>query len=75
MQHQAVRAYIIRKFNPDPNKTVYYGTMTWEEMMFTGLTFSIDPPKGSTTAPVKTFAVGYQEQSFSELDFARQPPK
>jgi hypothetical protein len=19
--------------NPDPNKTVYYGTMTWEEMM------------------------------------------
>jgi hypothetical protein len=21
------------KFNPDPNKTVYYGTMTWEEMM------------------------------------------
>ena len=22
------------KFNPNPNKTVYYGTMTWEEMMF-----------------------------------------
>ena len=22
------------KFNPDPNKTVYYGEMTWEEMMF-----------------------------------------
>ncbi len=22
------------KFNPDPNKTVYYGDMTWEEMMF-----------------------------------------
>ena len=21
------------RFNPDPNKTVYYGTMTWEEMM------------------------------------------
>ena len=21
------------KFNPNPNKTVYYGTMTWEEMM------------------------------------------
>ena len=21
------------KFNPDPNKTVYYGEMTWEEMM------------------------------------------
>jgi hypothetical protein len=22
------------KFNPDPNRTVYYGDMTWEEMMF-----------------------------------------
>jgi len=22
------------KFNPNPNKTVYYGEMTWEEMMF-----------------------------------------
>jgi hypothetical protein len=22
------------RFNPDPNRTVYYGTMTWEEMMF-----------------------------------------
>jgi hypothetical protein len=22
------------KFNPDPNQTVYYGDMTWEEMMF-----------------------------------------
>jgi hypothetical protein len=22
------------KFNPNPNKTVYYGNMTWEEMMF-----------------------------------------
>jgi hypothetical protein len=22
------------KFNPDPSKTVYYGDMTWEEMMF-----------------------------------------
>ena len=21
------------KFNPNPTKTVYYGTMTWEEMM------------------------------------------
>jgi hypothetical protein len=20
------------KFNPDPNRTVYYGNMTWEEM-------------------------------------------
>jgi Copper type II ascorbate-dependent monooxygenase, C-terminal domain len=22
------------KFNPDPNRTVYYGDMTWEEMMY-----------------------------------------
>ena len=22
------------KFNPDPNRTVYYGDMSWEEMMF-----------------------------------------
>jgi hypothetical protein len=22
------------KWNPNPNKTVYYGEMTWEEMMF-----------------------------------------
>jgi hypothetical protein len=22
------------KFNPNPNRTVYYGEMTWEEMMF-----------------------------------------
>ncbi len=22
------------KYNPNPNKTVYYGDMTWDEMMF-----------------------------------------
>jgi hypothetical protein len=22
------------KFNPDPEQTVYYGDMTWEEMMY-----------------------------------------
>ena len=35
------------KFNPDPNKTVYYGSMTWEEMMnpFYGVVVStgVDP--------------------------------
>src|SRR5215831_5220273 len=32
------------KFNPNPNKTVYYGSMTWEEMMnpFYGVVISID---------------------------------
>jgi hypothetical protein len=38
------------KSNPDPTKEVWWGDQTWEEMMFTGLTFSIDPVKTSTTA-------------------------
>jgi hypothetical protein len=38
------------KSNPDPTKDVWWGDQTWEEMMFTGLTFSIDPVKTSTTA-------------------------
>jgi len=37
------------KFNPNPNRTVYYGEMTWEEMMtgFFGLVVdrSVDPRK------------------------------
>ena len=33
------------KSNPDPTKEVWWGDQTWEEMMFTGLTFSIDPVK------------------------------
>jgi len=32
------------KFNPNPNRTVYYGTMTWEEMM--NPFYSIVVPKG-----------------------------
>jgi hypothetical protein len=36
------------KSNPDPSKDVWWGDQTWEEMMFTGLTFSIDPPKTMT---------------------------
>jgi hypothetical protein len=38
------------KANPDPTQEVTWGDQTWEEMMFTGLTFSIDPPKGNTSA-------------------------
>jgi hypothetical protein len=38
------------KSNPDPSKDVWWGDQTWEEMMFTGLTFSIDPVKTPTTA-------------------------
>jgi len=37
------------KFNPDPNRTVYYGNQTWEEMMqpFFGIVVDkkIDPQK------------------------------
>jgi hypothetical protein len=38
------------KSNPDTTKDVWWGDQTWEEMMFTGLTFSIDPVKTPTTA-------------------------
>lgn len=41
------------KSNPDATRDVYWGDQTWEEMMFTGLTFSIDPPKASNTAGPK----------------------
>ena len=37
------------KFNPNPSQTVFYGTMTWEEMMhgFFAVTVdkSVDPKK------------------------------
>jgi len=38
-RHQAARGRALRQlgeqqFNPNPNRTVYYGEMTWEEMMF-----------------------------------------
>jgi hypothetical protein len=38
------------KSNPDPTKDVKWGDQTWEEMMFTGLTFSIDAVPTPTTA-------------------------
>ena len=31
------------KSNPDPRQDVWWGDQTWEEMMFTGLTYSVDP--------------------------------
>jgi hypothetical protein len=39
------------KSNPDPTKEVWWGDQTWEEMMFSGLTFSIDAAPVSTSAP------------------------
>jgi hypothetical protein len=41
------------KSNPDATKDVWWGDQTWEEMMFTGLTFSIDPVKQANTAGQK----------------------
>ena len=31
------------KSNADPTHDVWWGDQTWEEMMFTGLTYSLDP--------------------------------
>jgi hypothetical protein len=38
------------KSNPDPTTDVWWGDQTWEEMMFTGFTFSVDPKPASPTA-------------------------
>ena len=38
------------KSNPDPTKDVWWGDQTWEEMMYTGLTFSLDATPSTTTA-------------------------
>jgi len=38
------------KSNPDPTKDVWWGDQTWEEMMYTGLTFSIDAMRSAPTA-------------------------
>jgi hypothetical protein len=35
--------------NPDPTKDVWWGDQTWDEMMFTGLTFSVDPAPSTPT--------------------------
>jgi hypothetical protein len=37
------------KSNPDPSKDVWWGDQTWEEMMFTGLTFSVPAPAQAPT--------------------------
>jgi hypothetical protein len=38
------------KANPDATKDVWWGDQTWEEMMFTGLTYSIDAAPAPQTA-------------------------
>jgi hypothetical protein len=39
---------VANKSNPDPTKDVWWGDQTFEEMMFTGLTLSVEPAKPST---------------------------
>jgi hypothetical protein len=41
------------KSNPDPTKDVYWGDQTWEEMQYTGLLYSVDKDRVTTSAPVK----------------------
>jgi hypothetical protein len=36
--------------NPDPTQPVYWGDQTWEEMQYTGITYSIDKEARPTTA-------------------------
>jgi hypothetical protein len=33
-----------KKTNPDPTKLVRWGQQTWDEMQYTGITFTIDQP-------------------------------
>jgi hypothetical protein len=37
------------KSNPDSTKEVWWGDQTWEEMMFTGLTFHVPPAPAATS--------------------------
>jgi hypothetical protein len=38
------------KSNPDPTQEVWWGDQTWEEMMFTGLTYSVDTTPAPSSA-------------------------
>jgi hypothetical protein len=38
------------KANPDPAKDVYWGDQTWEEMQYTGINYSVDKDRLSTTS-------------------------
>ena len=46
------------KFNPNPNKTVYYGTMTWEEMMFPFFGVVVDKNTNPKTIVKTPFSFG-----------------
>jgi hypothetical protein len=36
------------KANPDPTADVRWGEQTWEEMQYTGITYTVDAPRGPT---------------------------
>jgi hypothetical protein len=38
------------RYNPDPNAEVWWGDQTWEEMMFTSITFSVVQPTTTTSS-------------------------
>ena len=38
------------KSNPDATKDVFWGDQTWEEMQYTGITYSVDKERATTTA-------------------------
>jgi hypothetical protein len=38
-------------FNPDPKATVRWGDQTWEEMQYTGITFTVDKQPGAESTP------------------------
>ena len=40
------------RFNPNPNRTVYYGEMTWEEMMFGFFGVVVDKDNVSNTRKI-----------------------
>jgi hypothetical protein len=43
--------------NPDPSIDVTWGDQTWEEMMFTGLNYTVNMPATSTAADNKPGAI------------------
>ena len=36
------------KWNPDPTVDVRWGEQTWQEMQYTGITFYVDQPAGTS---------------------------
>ena len=41
---------VANKWNPDPKATVRWGPQTWEEMQYSGITYSVDEPQHEPAA-------------------------